>query len=192
MQDQLFIPIILGTGRLGRSSERVAGWLLDQIERSGWFETDLIDPKEFDLPSDLSAKDTPSLKKWQALASRADGYIIVSPEYNHGYPAGLKNMLDYLYQQFNQKPVGLAGVSAGQSGGIRVVEQLRLVAIELQMVPIRSALYFGSVKALFDSQGELTNQNQADYKTRLDKFLSELIWYAQVLKQGRASRPRAW
>ena len=100
--------------------------------------------------------------------------IIVSPEYNHGYPGELKMMLDLLYKEYAQKPIGFCGVSAGGLGGARVVEQLRLVSIEFHMIPIREAMYFSSVQDLFEENGKIKDES---YSPRITKFLNELVSY---------------
>ena len=106
----------------------------------------------------------------------------MAPEYDHGYPGELKMMLDMLYKEFNRKPVGICGVSAGGTGGVRVVEQLRLVAIEFQMVPIREAIYFSNVHKLFDEEGNITDES---YIGQTKSFFEELLWYARALKAAR-------
>ena len=114
--------------------------------------------------------------------ARADGLIIVSPEYNHGYPGELKILLDTLYQEYNRKPVGICGVSDGLMGGGRMVEHLRQVLVELQMAPIHAALYFRNVEKLFDTSGNMTD---GAYEKRAKDFFDELTWFASALKQAR-------
>ncbi len=116
---------------------------------------------------------------------RADGLVIVSPEYNHGYPGELKLMLDQLYQEYNRKPAGICGVSAGDLGGARMAEVLRICLIELQMVLIRETVYFPKVQDLFNEKGEIRNLS---YTERLQKFFAELVWYAEALKTARSSK----
>jgi NAD(P)H-dependent FMN reductase len=103
---------------------------------------------------------------------------------NHGYPGELKMMLDQLYEEYNHKPIGICGVG-GMVGGSRMVEQLRLVAIELQMVPIRNAVYFPMAWSIFDEQGN--PKDTQPYEDRLKSFFEELEWYAKALKQARES-----
>jgi NAD(P)H-dependent FMN reductase len=91
-------------------------------------------------------------------------------------------MLDMLYEQYAKKPVGICGVSAGALGGVRAVEQLRLVCIELHMVPIREAIYFSVVQNLFDNNGSIKDQS---YHKRVKNFFDELIRYAKALKEAR-------
>ena len=91
-------------------------------------------------------------------------------------------MLDMLYEEYNRKPVGICGVASGSMGGVRMVEQLRLVAIEFQMVPIRKAVYFSNAGKLFDEQGDIADES---YHERMKAFFEELLWYAKALKTAR-------
>jgi NAD(P)H-dependent FMN reductase len=182
--NKLFIPILLGTGREGRRSEVVAKFVLQVVQEHSQkynLETELFDIRDGLTRTGETGK---KFSAYQELIKRADGLIVVAPEYNHGYPGELKLVLDQLYEEYNRKPIAFCGVSAGPIGGARMIEQLRLVAIELQMVPIRNAVYFGNVSDLFNEKGEVKNLSYAD---RLIKMLDELIWYARVLKYGRKS-----
>lgn len=178
----LFIPIILATGREGRQSEKAAKFVLSFVGSQPEIETELIDVRDYCLVTTDNTEESEIAKKFAEKIDRADGLIIVSPEYNHGYPGELKMMLDMLYNQYARKPVGICGVSAGGLGGVRMVEQLRLVTIELHMVPIREAVYFSEVQNLFDENGSIKDPT---YNDRLQKFLGELIWYAKALKEAR-------
>jgi len=177
----MYIPIILGTARKGRQSEKAANYVLGEVKRAG-LETELIDVRDYGIAATDNTPETPQAKKLSEKITRADGLIVVSPEYNHGYPGELKMMIDMLYAQYAQKPIGFCGVSAGPLGGGRAVEQLRQVAVELHMVPIREAIYFPNVYTLFDEKG---NINDKAYAERARKFLEELTWYAKALKKGR-------
>jgi len=182
----LFIPIILGTAREGRNSERVAKYVLKQAEKDGRFSTELLDVRDYvNRPQSTMAVDGPMGKKWKETMSRADGLIIVSPEYNHGYPGELKLMLDDLREEYHRKPLALCGVSTSAIGGARVVEQLRTVAIDLQMTNLRNAVYFISVQNLFDEKGEMKD---ASYEARVKTVLDELVWYAEALKPVREKK----
>ncbi|MDO8655086.1 MAG: NAD(P)H-dependent oxidoreductase, partial [bacterium] len=114
---------------------------------------------------------------------RADGYVVVSPEYNHSFSGELKLFLDAFYQEYARKPVGICGVSVGPNGGVRAVEQLRLVFIEFHAVPIREAVYFRNVADLFDEQGAIKD---ASYEKIVKTFFDELIWFANALKAARS------
>lgn len=176
------IPVILGTGREGRQSEKVALFMLDSVGARKDIRTELIDVRDYRTHFTDNSETSEQARVFSEKISAADGFIIVAPEYNHGYPGELKMMLDMLYTQYARKPVGICGVSAGRLGGVRVVEQLRLVSIEFQMVPIREALYFSMVQNLFDETGKIKDES---YINRVNKFLDELVWYAKALKTAR-------
>jgi NAD(P)H-dependent FMN reductase len=148
------IGIIIGSTRPKRFSEKPAEWIYDEVRAYDEVEVELLDLRDHPLPffeepeSPASKKhpyDNPLVRQWTTTIASLDGFIIVTPEYNHGYPAVLKNALDYVYQEWNGKAVGF--VSYGNASGARSVEQLRQVAIELQMAPIRPAVHIpGSVQ----------------------------------------------
>jgi len=178
----MYIPVILGTARIGRQSEKVANFILEETKKAG-FETELIDVRDLRTDATDNTQASSQAKKLSPKIEKADALIIVSPEYNHGYPGELKMMMDLLYQQYARKPVGFCGVSAGGLGGARAVEQLRQVVIELHMVPIREALYFPVVQNLFDEKS--TMKDPGAYKDRVKSFLDELARYANALKPAR-------
>src|SRR3989344_5113159 len=144
----LKVKIILGSTRPARFSEHAGGWILEQAKKIAGIETEILDLRDYAMPFFNEAV-TPSAKKedyadeavqrWTKKIKEADGFIIVAPEYNHGYTAVLKNALDYVSTEWNNKPVGF--VAYGSAGGARAVEQLRAVAIELQMAPVRNAVH---------------------------------------------------
>lgn len=179
---QLYIPIILGTAREGRQSEKVAKFVHGEVTNSPEIETELLDVRDFRLPATDNTEGSETAKRLIDKINKADGFIVVSPEYNHGYPGELKMMLDLAYQQYARKPLGIVGVSSGGLGGARMVEQLRQVSVEFHMVPIREAVYFSTVKKLFDQSGKILDES---YSRKIGKLLEELVWYAKVLKWGR-------
>jgi NAD(P)H-dependent FMN reductase len=119
---------------------------------------------------------------FSATIERCDGLIIVTPEYNHGYPGLLKHALDMNLKEYIHKAVGICGVSAGPFGGARVIEALLPVMRELGLVTIFEDVNFGKVQEIFNEHGQLLDQS---YVRRVDKFLNELIWMARVLRDGR-------
>ena len=123
---------------------------------------------------------------FSAIIQRCDALIIVTPEYNHGYPGLLKHALDMNLAEYVHKAVGICGVSAGPFGGARVIEALLPVMRELGLVTIFWDVNFGNVQKLFDEQGKLLDRS---YERRFDKFLNELIWMARVLRCGRENIP---
>ncbi|HST51446.1 MAG TPA: NAD(P)H-dependent oxidoreductase [Pyrinomonadaceae bacterium] len=177
----LFIPVILGTARQGRMSENVARFVFDEIGKRRGVESELIDIRELDFPTGdegLAIKNA----KFSEASMRADAFVLVVPEYNHGYPGLLKHALDTNLGEYIHKAVGICGVSAGPFGGTRVVENLLPVMRELGLVTIFWDGNFSSVQNTFDALGEL---KETAYVRRLDKFFKELIWMAKVLRHGR-------
>ncbi len=181
----LFIPVILGTTRKGRSSEAVARLLLAEISKRPQVTTQLIDIAKLPLPTD-DAGEAIKDPGFSALTERSDALIIVSPEYNHGYPGLLKHILDSCVKEYIHKAVGVAGVSAGPFGGTRIIENLLPVLRELGLVAIFWDLNFGNAGKLFDANGELVDKA---FLTRIDQFLKELIWMATTLRYGREHVP---
>ncbi len=181
----LFIPIILGTTRRGRQSENVARFVFEQTRKRADVETELIDVCKLPMKLDDAGEQMKD-PKFSATIDRCDGLIIVTPEYNHGYPGLLKHALDMNLEEYIHKAVGICGVSAGSFGGVRAIEALLPVMRELGLVTIFWDVNFGNVEKLFDDQGNLLDQS---YVRRLDKFLNELIWMARVLRYGRENIP---
>jgi NAD(P)H-dependent FMN reductase len=186
MERALFIPLILGTAREGRQSENVARFVFEQTKKRADVETELIDVRELPMKLDDAGEQMKD-PKFSAAIERCDGLIIVTPEYNHGYPGLLKHALDMNLKEYIHKAVGICGVSAGPFGGARVIEGLLPVMRELGLVAIFEDVNFGNVAKIFDDQGNLLDQN---YVRRLDKFLNELVWMARVLRHGRENIPR--
>lgn len=177
----LFIPIILGTARQGRESEHVAQFVFEQTKKRAGVETQLLDVRELPMRLDDAGEQMKD-PKFSATIERCDGLIIVTPEYNHGYPGLLKHALDMNLKEYIHKAVGICGVSAGPFGGARVIENLLPVLRELGLVMIFEDVNFGKVGSLFDERGQLLDENHV---RRVGKFLDELIWMARVLRHGR-------
>ena len=188
MQQQLFIPIILGTARQGRQSENVARFVLDQINKRAEIEAELIDVRKLPMKLDDAGEQMKN-PKFSATIERCDGLIIVTPEYNHGYPGLLKHALDMNLKEYIHKAVGICGVSAGPFGGTRVIESLLPVMRELGLVTIFEDVNFGNVGMVFDERGKLLDNN---FLRRVEMFLDELIWMAKVLRYGRENIPSSY
>jgi NAD(P)H-dependent FMN reductase len=180
-ETQLSIPVILGTPRQGRLSEHVARVMVEQLCKRGDVATSLIDVRKLDLSS-MDAGEAIKDAGFSDAMRRADGLVIVAPEYNHGYPGLLKHVLDTNLKEYIHKPVGLCGVSAGAFGGTRVVESLLPVMRELGMVTIFWDVNVSSAGKAFDESGQLLDQA---LPRRIDKMLGELVWMARVLRHGR-------
>lgn len=142
------IQIILGSTRKGRFSEKIAAWVMEQVKNIPEIEFELLDLRQYPLPffdepiSPSQIKEpysNPAVAKWTQKIAEGDAYLVVTPEYNHGYPAVLKNALDYVHKEWAGKKVGFVGF--GTLGAARAIEQLRQVVIELQMIPIKAAVH---------------------------------------------------
>ncbi len=171
----MYIPIILGTAREGRQSEKVAKFMLGEVKKAG-HKSEIIDVRDFKPPATDNTEESELAKKLAGKITPADALIIVSPEYNHSYPGELKMTLDLLWEQYEKKPLGICGVSSGMIGGARMVEQLRLVSVQLRMLPIFEVLYFPKVQDLFDEKGEIKDKA---YSKRVENFLKNLVSYVK-------------
>jgi NAD(P)H-dependent FMN reductase len=181
--DKLFIPVLLGTNRKGRNSVHVARWLVGEMQKRDDIETKLFDVCDFDLPQDdygTALRD--SFPEWRDSIIRADGLVIISPEYNHGYPGSLKSVLDLLLKEYIHKCVALVGVSAGPWGGTRVIEAMVPMVRELGLVVTFTDLNFPKVQNTFDTDGKLLD---TAYEKHAKGFLDELVWMSRALKWGR-------
>ena len=182
MNRPLFIPVILGTVRIGRASENVAKFVFEQVKKREGVETELIDIRELNFPANDAGEQIKDAK-FSAACERADGLVVVTPEYNRGYPGMLKHVLDSNLKEYIHKAVGICGVSAGGFGGTRVIESLLPVMRELGLVTIFWDGNFSGAQQLFDDAGNM--KDRAAHEKRMDKFLGELIWMSKVLRYGR-------
>jgi NAD(P)H-dependent FMN reductase len=177
----IFIPVILGTVRQGRVSEHVARFVFDEIVKRDGVQSELTDIRNLQFPA-TDAGEAIKDSQFSAMVARADALVIVTPEYNHGYPGMLKHVLDTNLKEYIHKAVGICGVSAGGFGGTRVIENLLPVLRELGLVTIFWDGNFSAAHKLFDTEGKLLDESHV---ARIDKFLKELIWMAKVLRYGR-------
>jgi len=175
------VAVIVGSVRRGRIGPTVATWLLSQLsEVPADLETDLIDLAELDLPADLGGGNV--VEAYLKRIDRADAFIVVTPEYNHGYPGGLKIAIDTARDEWKAKPVAFVSYG-GMAGGLRAVEQLRPIFAELHAVTIRAAVSFHWVHDQF-ADGHL-RQPQAAQKA-VQTMLGQLLWWSRTLRRGRA------
>jgi len=183
MAIKIFLPMILGTTRKERKSEHVADWLHAKIQEREDIETQLFDVRDFDIPrDDYGTEIGADFPEWRDAIIRADGLIIVTPEYNHGPSGSLKSVLDLLLKEYIHKAVAFVGVSAGPWGGTRVIESMVPMVRELGLTPTFTDLNFPSVGSKFDDTGNLLDDA---YHTRAGAFLDELAWMAATLRWGR-------
>lgn len=181
--DKLFLPVVLGTNRKERKSIHVASWLIGIMQKRPEIETQLFDVSDFVLPQhDYGTETKDQFPQWRDAIIKADGLVIITPEYNHGYPGSLKSVLDILLQEYIHKAVAFVGVSAGPWGGTRVIESMVPMVRELGLAVTFSDLNFPLVQTKFDDHGKLLDEA---YEKRADGFLDELIWMSRTLQWGR-------
>ena len=184
---KLFIPVLLGTNRKERNSIHPAKWLIGEMKKRDEIETRLFDVAEFALPHDDYGQGLKEqFPEWKEAIIRADGLVIVSPEYNHGYPGALKAVLDLLLREYVHKAVAFVGVSAGPWGGTRGIEAMVPMVRELGLAVTFSDLNFPKVQNTFDAEGNLLDPA---FEKRARDFLDELVWMSTVLKWGRENVP---
>src|SRR5213075_3325522 len=176
----LFIPLILGTARQGRESEHAAKFVFERTKARAGVETEFIDVRSLPMKLDDAGEQMKD-PKFASTIERCDALLIVTPEYNHGYPGLLKHALDMCLKEYIHKVVGICGVSAGPFGGARVIENLLPVMRELGLVAIFEDVNFGKVGTLFDERGQLLDDK---FVGRVNKFLDELIWMSRTLRYG--------
>ncbi|MEI7498256.1 MAG: NAD(P)H-dependent oxidoreductase [Candidatus Falkowbacteria bacterium] len=157
------IKVILGSIREGRAGIKVAEWYMKTVKNLDTADFELLDLKDYPLPLFADAElpgmrqgdhANPEVNRWLKKLESGDGFIFVTPEYNHSYTSVLKNAIDYAYKEWVGKPIGFVGYG-GFAGGARAVEQLRLVAAELRMYSVRDQVVVPAVWAAFDQDGQL-------------------------------------
>ena len=184
---ELNIPVLLGTNRKLRKSVFVARWLMSEMEKRPEIQTRLFDVADFALPHDDYGQELKDrFPEWRDAIVQADGLVIVTPEYNHGYPGALKAVLDLLLREYVHKSVAFVGVSAGPWGGTRVIEAMVPMCRELGLAVTFADLNFPFVQKTFDDEGKLLD---SVFEKRVKDFLDELVWMSRVLKWGRANVP---
>ncbi|MEK7605081.1 MAG: NAD(P)H-dependent oxidoreductase [Patescibacteria group bacterium] len=191
------LMIILGSTREGRFGEKIADWVIEQVTLLKDFKVDFVDLRDIELPFFAEAlppaaiKDgnysNPQALAWSQRVKEADAFLIITLEYNHSYPAVLKNALDYVYYEWNNKPAAFVGY--GVVGAVRAIEHLRGVVAQLQMVSVQEAVHMNIFPSPFDEDQEMTEEH---YNHKLTSVFKQLLWWAQALKLARleSSSPR--
>ena len=184
------IGIVISTTREGRFGDQPAQWILELSKARRTAEFEIIDLRDYPLPF-FDEPRSPAwivpkneiARRWGEKLATLDGFIFVTAEYNHGISGVLKNALDYAYKEFQRKPAAFIGY--GGVGAARAIEQLRLIAVELQIAPLRSAVHIGMTEFL----GMLTQgKNFADYPhltQTAEQLLDDLVWWTETLRSGR-------
>lgn len=178
--ERLQVAVIVGSVRAGRIAPAVASWVAAQLDRRDDLSLDVIDLAGLTLPDSLDG--TGDADVFAKRIDAADGFVIITPEYNHGYPGALKTAIDTARDEWLAKPVGFVSYG-GVAGGLRAVEQLRLVFAELHAVTVRQAVSLHWVHDLFDSNGALTDRSAP---AAAQKMLAQLAWWARALRSARA------
>lgn len=199
METLIKIKVIIGSTRQGRFSEKPAQWIFEEAKKLEGVGAELLDLRDYEMPffdssmSPSMAKgqySNETVKKWAEKINDGDAFIVVAPEYNHGYTAVLKNAMDVIYHEWNRKPVGF--VSYGGALGARAVEQLRQVAVELQMAPIRNAIHIPVDIFMAGMMGKGPQGPEMFEPIRksqmgdpMERFFNDLLWWAKALKTAR-------
>ncbi|MEX2013485.1 MAG: NAD(P)H-dependent oxidoreductase [Parcubacteria group bacterium] len=189
----LHIKVIVGSTREGRFSDKAASWITGEIKKRDGVVVEVLDLRDYNMPF-FNEPVSPAFKqepyknkvvaRFTAKIAEGDAFVIVTPEYNRGTSGVLKNALDWVYQEWNNKPV--AFVSYGSVGGARAVEQLRLSTIELQMAPIRNAVhipgeqYFPVLFGKADADKLFSLQRE-----KSEAMITQLLWWTRALKNAR-------
>jgi NAD(P)H-dependent FMN reductase len=180
----LQLAVIIASTRTGRFGETVGHWFVTQARQHDNIKLDVIDLYDLHLPDSL--EHSPQAAAYTARIDAADAFVIVTPEYNHGYPAALKRAIDAVRTEWRAKPVGFVSYG-GIAGGLRAVEQLRQVFAELHAVGIRDTVSFHLAHDQFDSDGRLRTPHAAN--TAAATLLRQLTWWARALHTARAAQP---
>ncbi|MER6849536.1 MULTISPECIES: NAD(P)H-dependent oxidoreductase [Streptomyces] len=184
----LRVTLIVGSNRHGRFGPVVADWLLDHLRDRDDLVPEVVDVAGADLPTDLARtpEATAALAGITPKLAGADAFVVLTPEYNHSFPAGLKNLVDWHYGEWRAKPVGLVSYG-GLAGGLRAVEHLRQVFAELHAVTVRDTVSFHNAGAAFDDAGTLRDPSGPDAAAKT--MLDELVWWGRALREAREKRP---
>lgn len=182
----LHIAIISGSIRTGRKSHSVAKYFNNYINSQKLATAEILDLKEFNFPVMeerlIHLADPPaSVKLFSEKIIKADAVILVSPEYNSGYPASVKNAIDVLVKEWFHKPVGLVGVSNGNFGGVNAITQLQTVLMKIKATPISSMFPVPNVQDAFDDEGNAIDKEKMD--KRAASFLKELLWVTEAFNK---------
>ncbi|MBD9541412.1 NAD(P)H-dependent oxidoreductase [Ensifer sp. ENS04] len=187
------IGIILGSTRESRFADKPANWISDIASKYSEATFEMVDLREYPLPffeeqmSLLYAPPSnPIAQRWAAKLATLDGFIVVTPEYNHGPSAVLKNAFDYAYKEFNRKPISFVGY--GGVGAARSIEQLRLVAVELQMAPSRFAVHIGMVEFLGIWQQGKKFEDFPHLEESAHAMLQDTLWWVRTLRAARETQ----
>ena len=187
------ISVIVGSTRQGRFSEKPAQWILRHVQERDGVDARLLDLRDFPLPffDQAVPPATPGrppyehevVKKWTAAVAASDGFVFVTPEYNYGPPAVLKNAIDWVYPEWNRKAACF--VSYGSAMGARSVQQLRETAIELQLAPVRASVHIPVATLWAHFKGGDVDAGLNELEKNAGAMLDDLLWWTAALKTAR-------
>ena len=183
----LKVGIIVGSTRPGRKAEAVARWVHEIARKRADADFEVVDIQDFNLPlldepvpPSLGQYSKPHTRAWAAKVGSFDAFVFVTPEYNHGTPGALKNAIDFLFAEWNNKAAGFVGY--GSAGGVRAVEQLRLVLAEVQVATVRNQV----ARSLFtDFESFTTFKPDARHEKSVNAMLDQLLAWGDVLRPLR-------
>ena len=188
------ISVIVGSTREGRFSEKPAKWILEHLKKREDVEARFLDLRDFpmpffDQPATPAMPGRPSyqnevVQRWTAAIAQSDGFVFVTPEYNYGTSAVLKNAIDWVYPEWHRTAVGF--VSYGSAMGARSVQQLRETAIELQLAPIRSSVHIPVATLWAHYQGGDVDAGLKELEASAGAMIHDLLWWTGALKAARA------
>lgn len=189
----LNLKVIVGSTRPNRFSEKLLPWLKAELDSRPELAVEVLDLKDYPLPFFNQATNPshvtdgnygdPAVTAWAQKIGEADAYLIITPEYNRSFSAVLKNAIDVVYGEWNRKAVSF--ISYGSLGGGRAVEQLRQVAVELQLASTRSAVHIPAPWTLREENGDLKSDALTPYTAALQTTLDQLTWWGEALKNAR-------
>lgn len=190
MSQPIRLAVVIGSNREGRFGPTVANWFLEQAAQHDDYAIDLIDLADHPLPTRISAEPAPDVAETLAVLTPrlagADAFVIITPEYNHSFPASLKCVIDWHFVEWQGKPIALISYG-GMAGGLRAVEHLRQVFAELHAMTIRDSVSFSDAGSKFDDEGRPTDATNCNSAAKA--MLDQLAWWAVPLRTARAERP---
>ena len=192
------ISVIVGSTREGRFSEKPARWIMQHLKKRDGLDARLLDLRDFPMPffdqpvppamPGRAAFEHEVVQRWTAAVAQSDGFVFVTPEYNYGPPAVLKNAIDWVYPEWHRKAACF--VSYGSAGGTRSVQQLRETAIELQLAPIRTSVHIPVATLWAHYKGGDVDAGLAELEAPATAMIDDLLWWTEALKAARASKSR--
>jgi NAD(P)H-dependent FMN reductase len=191
------LHIIIGSTRPGRAADLVAPWVIERAGHHGGFDVEVLDLRDWALPMFTETFETigdfnnptyssPVVRSWNQKIAEADAFLVITPEYNHSVPAVLKNAIDsvFLSFAFRNKPIAAVGYSGGIAGGVRAIEHLAQIAVEAEMMPLRTMTVFPQVFQAFTTEHQPVNP-VAEISLRI--ALDDLKWWSETLEKARAN-----